>query len=70
VVSDKTVRNHDEPHLHIQAQNSAVLNVITPPRDFKNYPLAFTGLTVQRGDRSLAPAAADLRRGDFFSPRV
>jgi peptidase M23-like protein len=62
--------NSDEPHLHIQAQNSAVFNVIAPPRGFKNYPLAFTGLTVQRGDHSLAPAAADLRRGDFFSPRV
>jgi hypothetical protein len=62
--------NSDEPHLHIQAQNSAVLNVIAPPKGFKNYPLAFTGLTVQRGNHSLSPAAADLRRGDFFTPRV
>jgi hypothetical protein len=61
--------NSDEPHLHIQAQNSAVLNIITPPSGFKNYPLEFTGLTVQRGDHSFAPAAADLRRGDFFAPR-
>jgi hypothetical protein len=62
--------NSDEPHLHIQGQNSAVFDPITPPSGLKTYPLAFTGLTVQRGDHSMAPATADLRRGDFFSPRV
>ena len=61
--------NSDEPHLHLQAQNSPTFDVIKPPAGLRTYPLVFDNVEVRRGKSVWQPALADVRRGDFFSPR-
>ena len=60
--------NSDEPHLHLQAQNSPVFDVLQPPVGLDTYPLLIEGLTLRRGTHHLVPELADLRRGDLFAP--
>jgi hypothetical protein len=59
----------DEPHLHLQAQNSPTFDVIKPPAGLRTYPLVFDDVDIRPGGSSLHPALADLRRGDFFTQR-
>ena len=61
--------NSDEPHLHVQAQISPTFDVIKPPAGLRTYPLVFDNVDIRRGGSALLRALADLRRGDFFSPR-
>jgi murein DD-endopeptidase MepM/ murein hydrolase activator NlpD len=58
--------NSDEPHLHIQAQNSATFGVLKPPANLMTYPLLFDDMVVKRNGSVQQPDLADLRRGDTF----
>jgi hypothetical protein len=59
--------NSDEPHLHVQAQNSAIFDVNKPPQGLITYPLLFDNVQVVRSNQVLPVQPADLRRGDRFS---
>jgi murein DD-endopeptidase MepM/ murein hydrolase activator NlpD len=52
----------DEPHLHIQVQNSRRANV--HDAGVSTVPIQFRGVTLIRGGQRSHPSAADLRRGD------
>ena len=58
--------NSDEPHLHIQAQNSSTFDVLMPPVNLTTYPLLFDDMVVRRNGAVQHPNLADLRRGDTF----
>lgn len=64
-----------EPHLHLQVQNVpagigdlATTDLVPFLRTVRTYPVAFRGVTVDRGGRRWAPGLAELRRGDLVRP--
>ncbi len=52
----------DEPHLHIQVQNSRRANV--HDAGVSTVPIVFRGITLIRAGQTSHPSVADLRRGD------
>jgi hypothetical protein len=56
--------NTDEPHLHIQAQNSARPDV--ERAGVTSLPIVFRDVVATRDGNALPSTAADLRRGDHF----
>ena len=54
--------NSDEPHVHIQVQNSPTFDV--GDRDLETYPILFRDTIVIRDGFAHAPTDADVRRGD------
>jgi MFS family permease len=56
--------NTDEPHLHIQVQDSPRTDIHHAGVD--SYPILFRDVVLVRGGSGSRPAGADLRRGDFF----
>jgi peptidase M23-like protein len=56
--------NTDEPHLHIQAQDSARADV--QRGGVTSLPILFRDVVATRDGNALTSAAADLRRGDYL----
>jgi len=56
--------NSDEPHLHIQVQDSAARDI--HHSGVHTYPILFRNVTLVRDGAVTHPARADLRRGDRF----
>jgi Peptidase family M23 len=52
----------DEPHLHIQVQNSRRANI--HDAGVRTVPILFRGVTLIRAGQTSHPSVADLRRGD------
>ena len=67
--------NTTEPHLHLQAQNSATglgdvekVDASTLYSTWRTYPLVFRNVTLVRAGHTTRPIAADPRRGDRIQP--
>jgi murein DD-endopeptidase MepM/ murein hydrolase activator NlpD len=54
--------NSDEPHVHIQVQNSPTFDVTDD--ELETYPILFRDTIVIRDGYANAPTDADVRRGD------
>jgi murein DD-endopeptidase MepM/ murein hydrolase activator NlpD len=54
--------NSDEPHLHIQVQNSPTFGIAE--NDIETFPILFRDTIVIRDGFAHAPTNADVRRGD------
>lgn len=54
--------NSDEPHLHIQVQNTPTF--VIAANDIEAFPILFRDTIVIRGGFAHAPTNADVRRGD------
>lgn len=60
--------NTDQPHLHLQVQNTPEFDVETPAASAQTYPWLFQEVVLTRSGETSRPPAGDLRRGDSFAP--
>jgi hypothetical protein len=56
--------NSDEPHLHVQVQDSPRTDIHRP--GVHTYPIRFRDVVLLRAGDQSRPTTADLRRGDYF----